>query len=138
MLLLAASALSGCNEEATAKPAQHQPKQTAAAHAAPETEPVVDPVLEAERLFKSRCAVCHGAQGHGDGPGAAALSPRPRNLSDAEWQASVDDAAIAKVILQGGAAVGKSQAMPPSADLKSKQATLAELVKLIRGFGEAR
>ena len=34
-------------------------------------------------IFKNLCAVCHGATGHGDGPQATTLTPRPANLADA-------------------------------------------------------
>ncbi|MGQ0736115.1 MAG: cbb3-type cytochrome c oxidase subunit II [Acidobacteriota bacterium] len=37
------------------------------------------------RLFLDHCATCHGPAGTGDGPGAAALSPRPANLSEHEY-----------------------------------------------------
>lgn len=32
-------------------------------------------------LFAAQCAVCHGAQGRGDGPTAGALNPRPKDFS---------------------------------------------------------
>lgn len=32
-------------------------------------------------LFQAHCAVCHGEYGYGDGPAAAALNPRPADLS---------------------------------------------------------
>ncbi len=31
-------------------------------------------------IFDRQCAVCHGDTGHGDGPAAALMSPRPRNF----------------------------------------------------------
>lgn len=34
------------------------------------------------RLFQAKCAACHGAQGHGDGPLAASLDPKPTALSE--------------------------------------------------------
>jgi mono/diheme cytochrome c family protein len=61
--------------------------------------------------FQQFCATCHGPTGHGDGPAAAALKPTPRALDDAEWQKSVDDDYIKKVIVEGGAAVGLSPMM---------------------------
>ncbi|RMF11892.1 MAG: cytochrome c [Candidatus Dadabacteria bacterium] len=59
------------------------------------------------------CSSCHGASGKGDGPAGAALNPKPRNFTDAAWQDKVDDAHIAKVIKEGGAAAGLSPLMPP-------------------------
>jgi mono/diheme cytochrome c family protein len=32
-------------------------------------------------LFRTHCAVCHGAAGRGDGPGAAGLNPKPADLT---------------------------------------------------------
>jgi mono/diheme cytochrome c family protein len=63
--------------------------------------------------FQQLCATCHGAAGASDGPASASLRPTPRKLNDAEWQASVDDDYIKKVITQGGAAVGLSPLMTP-------------------------
>ena len=63
--------------------------------------------------FQQFCATCHGAKGGADGPASAALRPKPRALNDAEWQASVDDDYLRKVITEGGAAVGKSPMMTP-------------------------
>jgi mono/diheme cytochrome c family protein len=63
--------------------------------------------------FQQLCATCHGQTGKGDGPAAAALQPRPRNMSDAEWQAEVDDDFLTEVIRDGGSAVGLSPMMTP-------------------------
>lgn len=32
-------------------------------------------------MWAARCASCHGAEGRGDGPAAAGLNPRPKDLS---------------------------------------------------------
>ena len=32
------------------------------------------------KLFVANCLTCHGAEGHGDGPGAASLEKRPADL----------------------------------------------------------
>ncbi|HLV66209.1 MAG TPA: cytochrome c [Polyangiaceae bacterium] len=102
---------------------------------APPPEPAVNHAAAARTLFKSRCAVCHGENGTGDGPGAAALTPKPRNYTDQEWQKSVTDEDLAKTIVMGGAAVGKSPIMPASPDLAEKPEVVSELVKIIRKFG---
>ena len=83
-----------------------------------------------------RCAPCHGPEGRGNGPSSAALNPKPRNYHDAAWQKSVTDEAIAKTILEGGMAVGKSDIMPSNPDLEQKPDVIAELVKLLRSFGK--
>ncbi len=94
-----------------------------------------DAVAEAENIWKTRCATCHGAEGKGDGPAGAALNPKPRNFHDAKWQKSVTDDRIKKTIVEGGQAVGKSPLMTPNPDLKGKDAVLDALVKKIRSFG---
>jgi len=33
-------------------------------------------------VYETRCAPCHGADGAGDGPAAAAITPKPRNFHD--------------------------------------------------------
>jgi len=33
------------------------------------------------QAFAANCQSCHGPQGHGDGPVAESLSPRPKNLA---------------------------------------------------------
>jgi mono/diheme cytochrome c family protein len=39
-------------------------------------------------IFDTRCAPCHGMDGAGDGPAAAAITPKPRNFRDADfWKA---------------------------------------------------
>jgi hypothetical protein len=78
--------------------------------------------------------VCHGDHGAGDGPGAAAIVPKPRAFADPEWQSSVTDEHIKKIIVEGGAAVGKSPAMPPNPDLKAKDDVVSALVKVVRDF----
>lgn len=102
--------------------------QTAAATSAP--------AQTADQVFSTRCATCHGTSGHGNGPAAQALKPKPRDYSDPAWQKSVTDQQIKKTIIEGGAAVGKSTLMAPNADLADKPAILDGLVEIIRGFGK--
>lgn len=53
------------------------------------TEPWVanpDMVTHGKKLFAANCAMCHGAEGHGDGAAGAALNPKPRNLVEGPWK----------------------------------------------------
>ena len=36
-------------------------------------------------IYVTRCAPCHGMDGAGDGPAAAAITPKPRNFRDADF-----------------------------------------------------
>ncbi|HEY4059211.1 MAG TPA: cytochrome c [Kofleriaceae bacterium] len=90
------------------------------------------PSEEAHVLFDQVCATCHGA--NGDGKGQVDLPQKPQDYTNAEWQAKVTDDEIKKIIVEGGAALGKSPMMPAQAQLKDKPEVVAELVKIIRGF----
>lgn len=91
---------------------------------------------EAQVLFDTKCAVCHGAGDAGDGPNADQFNPRPHNHTDPAWQASNTDDQIRAIILKGGARLGKSPAMPSHTLLRDRPEVLDELVKIIRGFGK--
>jgi hypothetical protein len=92
-----------------------------------------DPKAKALDIFINRCTPCHGTAGAGDGPASASLNPKPRNFNDAAWQGSIDDVYLEKIIKFGGAAVGKSPAMPGNPDLNDPQ-VVAELRSVVRGF----
>ncbi|HEY5372429.1 MAG TPA: hypothetical protein VIK01_02030 [Polyangiaceae bacterium] len=53
--------------------------------------------------------------------------------SNSGW---VDDAHIAQTIVEGGVAVKLSAGMAPNPDLKDKPEVVAELIKIVRKFGE--
>lgn len=42
------------------------------------------------KIFKTRCMICHGAQGKGDGIGGKALNPKPQNLTSTMVQGQTD------------------------------------------------
>ncbi len=65
-----------------------------------------------KQSFTAICASCHGQTGMGDGIVAAALNPKPRDLSDAEYLSTLTDEYLFKVISEGGMSVGKSAMMP--------------------------
>ena len=91
---------------------------------------------QAQDIFQARCATCHGPFGRGDGPGAAALNPKPQNYADQAWQQKVTDGEIEKAIVQGGAAVGRSAQMVPNPDLADKPGVVAALREKVRSFGK--
>lgn len=88
----------------------------------------------AQKIYGGRCALCHGATGQGDGPGAGGLPVQPRRHTDALWQASVTDDDIAAVIVNGGPARKLSILMPANPDLKDEPETLRALIGFIRGL----
>ena len=94
-----------------------------------------DATARATEIFNSRCTPCHGATGGGDGAASASMNPRPRNFHDTAWQQVVTDDHLTKIIQFGGAAVGKSPAMPANPDLKDP-AVVAALVAHVRELGK--
>ena len=93
---------------------------------------------EADEIYKSRCSLCHGPAGKGDGPAGASLNPKPRDLGDPAWQTSATDEHIEKIILGGGTAVGKSPLMPGNPDLASKPDVIKALRAMVRNFGNGK
>jgi mono/diheme cytochrome c family protein len=90
----------------------------------------------ARAMFESICATCHGISGRGDGQAASSLPVKPRNYTDAAWQASVTDDQIKQIIISGGQAMGKSPLMPANPELAKDPEKLDGLLKIIRAFGK--
>ncbi|RMF91397.1 MAG: hypothetical protein D6736_05295, partial [Nitrospinota bacterium] len=67
---------------------------------------------QGESLYRGYCVPCHGPEGRGDGPAAAGLNPKPRNLTDRDYMSQKTDEDLFAVIKGGGASVGLSAAMP--------------------------
>ena len=122
------------NESAATKAQGGPTKIAGAAGSDSEISPAA--MAKARKIYGERCASCHGDKGNGDGPGAFAIKPKPRDYTDAEWQKTVTDEDLAKAIVKGGAAVGKSYMMPANYDLKSKPEVAAGLVQLVRSFAQ--
>ncbi|MCX8072701.1 MAG: c-type cytochrome [Candidatus Binatia bacterium] len=87
---------------------------------------------EAKEIWQTRCSTCHGPNGKGDGPAGMALNPKPQDLTSDQWQKSVTDEHIEKVIVGGGQAVGKSPLMAANPDLAGKPEVVRALTKLVR------
>jgi len=49
------------------------------------------------KIFKTRCMICHGVEGKGDGIGGKALNPKPQNLTSAMVQSQADGEIFWKV-----------------------------------------
>ncbi len=110
-----------------------------AEHAAGSVEGEAVAAVPAEQTFDAKnaygtvCTTCHGPAGAGDGPGAAALNPKPANFGDAAFWASRTDDHLVKVIREGGASVGKSALMPAWGGLYN-EAQARALVAYIKTF----
>ena len=82
-------------------------------------------------LYEKNCVMCHGAGGKGDGPAGKMLKPPPGDL--ATVLKGKDDADIAKVIKEGGKAVGKAASMP-SYGSKLSDDQIQSVVQYIKGL----
>ena len=83
MLILTACATkeNSSNTQTDAIPAEYSGK----------TNPLgADAAVAGADVFKSNCQMCHGAQGHGDGPASGSLDPQPKNLAVLQ-QTAADD-----------------------------------------------
>ncbi|MBI2373961.1 MAG: c-type cytochrome [Deltaproteobacteria bacterium] len=137
--LLFVGTLAGCPSEPKPNEAPKPPSPPAqpAEPTPPPAEalaPTADDAKTAAEIFATRCTPCHGATGAGDGPASAGLTPKPANLTNAEWQGKVTDDHIEKIVVYGGVAVAKSPAMPPNPDLDSKPGVVKALRAHIRGL----
>lgn len=114
-------------------PLRPEPRLVAAADS---TTPDADAKAQAAEIWSTRCAACHGEDGRGDGPSAAALKPQPLNFHQRNWQKVVTDEQIAKAIVEGGSAVGLSSQMPANPDLEDEDTIVKALVAHVRSFGK--
>jgi mono/diheme cytochrome c family protein len=91
-----------------------------------------------ETIFQTRCFVCHGRGGKGDGPASTGLGAAVRDLTSPAWQDSTSDETIGKVIRSGAAAVGGTAAMAPNPDLSDAQIySLTLYIRSLRKEGGA-
>jgi len=64
---------------ACSSPETPEPAAPAAAKAAPQTA-LTATEARGKVIFGTHCATCHGQEGHGNGPAAAAMDPAPQDL----------------------------------------------------------
>jgi mono/diheme cytochrome c family protein len=125
VLAVAALLLACGDQKSNAPPAAPTPTPPSAPAPTPAPPPAAAPASTVpsgnlrgnadagKALYQQYCATCHGASGHGDGPVAATLNPRPANHADHVFMAGLTDAHLYQVIAKGGASVGKSPMMAP-------------------------
>jgi mono/diheme cytochrome c family protein len=85
--------------------------------------------------FDQMCVSCHGASGKGDGAAAAALNPKPRDLTDKKYVSGLKDDYIKKLVTEGGQAVGKSPLMPPMGSAL-KDTDIENIIAYVRSLGK--
>lgn len=107
VLVSALALVAGCGSKSTTE----EPTAAGGTTASPTTPaPAADAtpaVADGATLFKQKCAICHGPDGHGDGPTARALNPKPRNFHDVTYMNSRPDDSLLIVIRNGKGAMPK-------------------------------
>ena len=68
-----------------------------------ETTPAAPAAVEMDgaKIYAERCTVCHGPGGKGDGPGGAALNPKPRDHTDGKYMNAKTDAELLATLHNG-------------------------------------
>lgn len=81
--------------------------------------------------YKQQCAVCHGAEGKGNGPAAVALTPRPTDLTESELVSGMSDAELLELLSKG------KDTMPGFAKILSKE-QLSAVVGVLRDLNTVK
>jgi len=56
-----------------------------------------------QATYGAQCAMCHGELGKGDGPAAAMLNPKPKDLSAPDFWTGRTEESVAEIVRQGKA-----------------------------------
>lgn len=108
---------------------------------AKQTNPM--PALSAERLayfekqFQTKCARCHGKDGAGGGPEAAAQPVPPANLTDAKRMDTRSDGQLFYQILMGGGEKSPMPAFGPESSQGWEKEKVWEMVRYVRTLAPA-
>lgn len=96
--------------------------------------PITDAMLaQAQSQYNTLCAVCHGAEGRGDGPAGAALNPKPLNFHYRAFQERMPVGATHWVIKNGLGNTARRSGMPAFGQLPDDQ--IWALVEYVRRLG---
>ena len=83
--------------------------------------------------YEVTCAPCHGANGKGDGPAAAALNPKPRDHTNGAYMNKLTNQHIFDVIKGGGAQFGYP-GMPAQPQLADD--TVKNVIAFVRSLAQ--
>ena len=101
LFTMANALLSGCGGNKT-----EQAPQTASSTPTTTTDTsassgAVAGVVDGAKIYAEKCSVCHGAGGKGDGPGGAALNPKPRDHTNGAYMNARTDDQLLEFIRNG-------------------------------------
>jgi mono/diheme cytochrome c family protein len=120
---------------------QHEaPHPSTGAHRHPDASKLKNPVaadatsiVAGHTLYTKQCAVCHGDTGKGDGKMGEEMSPKPGDLTDADWKHGSSDGEIFTVIRNGVKGTGMK-----AYNRKLTAHDIWDLVNYIRSIGPAK
>ena len=90
------------------------------------SQPDID---QGREIYQTHCLECHGVQGHGDGPRATTLAPRPGNLVSAATSSKTDDELL--VIITNGVPRTSMQGWNDRLSLDDRRNALAYIRSLV-------
>lgn len=87
------------------------------------------------KTYEKLCADCHGKKGDGRGPLGKTMTPEPANYQNCDILNALSDEDIQTIILDGSAAIGKSNAMQGFKKKIKDPAQVGQLIEVVRAFG---
>ena len=103
----------------------------------PDTNPVATSdasVKHGEAIFQERCNGCHGRKADGKGPNSIDINPKPRNLRNSAFVASVNDRRLFDSVLYGV----QGTAMPSWIDYGLTRNDVGDIVNFIRSINQKK
>lgn len=93
MLVVGVLLLTACggNESSSSSSSENATLAPVPAEYAGMTNPLgADAASAGSEVYRANCEMCHGSQGHGDGPAGGSLEPKPGNLAQVQAKAGDD------------------------------------------------
>ncbi|MDP4200611.1 MAG: cytochrome c [Bacteroidota bacterium] len=125
------SPFTGCNSGDNQQNSHAEASMQGSSAGAPDLSISMTPeaVSRGRATYMSSCAVCHGTQGRGDGPAAAALAAKPRDHTNGAYMDKLSNSHIYKVVKFGGVMFGYP-AMPAQPSLGDDE--IKDLIAFVR------
>jgi mono/diheme cytochrome c family protein len=111
VVVTATSLIVGCAYPADDQPLEPSPIEALATRDVPRN-PVADSRARGRQVYHHYCAICHGADGKGDGFNSSNLAVAPRDFTNPAFWQQATDKHLLLAVSKGGPAVGKSVLMP--------------------------
>ena len=114
-----------------------EPFRESKPHNVPDHNPVATSdasIHHGEEVFLDRCTGCHGRKADGKGPNSLDISPKPRNLRNSAFLASINDRRIFDSVLYGV----QGTAMPSWIDYGLTTNDVGDIVNFIRSINQQK